>query len=270
MSEAKIFSKKNKVILKELIKTDFKLRYQGSILGYVWAVLKPLLMFAILYVVFVQFLRFGDDIPHYAVYLLTGIVLWSFFTEATSQGMQSIVARGSLMRKINFPKSIVVISATMSSLINLAINLCVVIIFALINGVVPSISWLMVPLLIIELYVLALGIAFLLGAINVKFKDISSIWDVIIQAMFYAVPIIYPLSMVASASPVFAKILLVNPIAQVIQDVRFNLITNEAATTWNYIDNPWIALIPIAIVIGVFSFGIFYFSKRSKYFAEEA
>ena len=73
-------SKKNWILLKELVKTDFKLRYQGSVLGYLWAVLRPLLMFAILYVVFAQVLRFGDGIPHYPVYLLVGTVIWNFFT----------------------------------------------------------------------------------------------------------------------------------------------------------------------------------------------
>ena len=179
-----IFCRKNRILLKELVKTDFKLRYQGSVLGYLWAVLRPLLMFAILYLVFAKLLRFGSDIPHYPVYLLTGTVLWNFFTECTGQGIQAIVARGDLLRKISFPKYIVVVSATATALINLAINLCVIIIFALINGVTPSLSWLLVPLSIIELYAFALGISFLLGAINVKYRDVTSIWDVLTQALF--------------------------------------------------------------------------------------
>ena len=99
-----ILARKNKVLLKELIKTDFKLRYQGSVLGYLWAILRPLLMFAILYIVFAKVLKFGGDIPHYPVYLLTGIVLWSFFTECTGQGIHAIEQRGDLLRKLNFPK----------------------------------------------------------------------------------------------------------------------------------------------------------------------
>ena len=172
--------KGNRVLLKELTKTDFKLRYQGSVLGYLWALLRPLMMFAILYVVFAKLLRFGSDIPHYPVYLLTGTTLWSFFTECTGQGIQAIVARGELIRKICFPKYIVVVSATLTAVINLLINLVVIIIFALINGVTPSRSWLAVPIIIFELYTLSLGISFLLGAINVKYRDITSIWDVCI------------------------------------------------------------------------------------------
>ena len=120
-----------------------------------------------------------------------------------------------------------------------------------------------------ELYALALGISFLLGAINVKFRDITSIWDVLVQALFYAVPIIYPITMVASSSTLAAKVILLNPIAQAIQDVRYNLITTESITTWGYINSPWVKFIPIAIVAIVLVLAALYFRKRSKYFAEQ-
>ena len=190
------FSKKNRILLKELIKTDFKLRYQGSLVGYLWSILKPLMMFTIMYLVFVRFLRFDDGTPHYTVGLLLGMVFWSFFTEATNMGMLSIVSRGDLLRKLNFPKYIIVISGTISSLINLGINLLVVILFALINGVdfTWHVLW-MIPL-VLELYVFALGIAMLLSALNVKFRDTGYIWEIFLQAAFYATPIIYPLTMV--------------------------------------------------------------------------
>ena len=265
-----ILCRKNRILLKELVKTDFKLRYQGSVLGYLWAVLRPLLMFAILYLVFAKLLRFGSDIPHYPVYLLTGTVLWNFFTECTGQGIQAIVARGDLLRKISFPKYIVVVSATATALINLAINLCVIIIFALINGVTPSFSWLLVPLSIIELYAFALGISFLLGAINVKYRDVTSIWDVLTQALFYAVPIIYPLSLVISSGvygPLAAKVILLNPIAQVIQDVRYNLITDATVTTWSMVGAR--GLLSILIVVIVLALAAIFFRRKSRRFAEE-
>lgn len=261
--------KNNRVLLKELTKTDFKLRYQGSVLGYLWALLRPLLMFAILYIVFAKLLKLGNDIPHYPVYLLTGTTLWSFFTECTSQGIQAIVGRGELLRKVCFPKYIVVVSTTLTAVINLLINLGVVIVFALINGVTPSLTWLLVPLLAFELYTLSLGISFLLGAINVKYRDITSIWDVLVQALFYAVPIIYPITMVASSSPIAAKIILLNPISQVIQDIRYCLITTESVTVWNFLSNPIVKLIPFAIVILLLIWGSWYFRKKSKRFAEE-
>lgn len=261
--------KGNRVLLKELTKTDFKLRYQGSILGYLWALLRPLMMFAILYIVFAKLLKFGSDIPHYPVYLLTGTTLWSFFTECTGQGIQAIVGRGELIRKICFPKYIIVVSATLTAVINLAINLVVVIIFALINGVTPSLYWLIVPFLVLELYTLSLGISFLLGAVNVRFRDVTSIWDVCIQALFYAVPIIYPITMVAAANATAAKVILLNPIAQVIQDIRYCLITTETITTWSFIDNPFLKFIPILIVVVILCWGSWYFRKKSKKFAEE-
>ena len=269
MNIPNVFNKKNRILLSELTKTDFKLRYQGSALGYLWALLRPLMMFAILYVVFAKLLRFGGDIDHYPVYLLTGTTMWSFFTECTSQGIQAMVVRGDLIRKISFPKYIVVISATLTAVINMLINLVVVIIFALINGVEPSWTWLLVPLSLIELYALALGISFLLGAINVKYRDITSIWDVCIQALFYAVPIIYPVSMVISSSVIAAKIILLNPIAQCIQDIRHNLITHETITTWNYINNPFLQVLPIILIILLLILAALYFRKKSKFFAEE-
>lgn len=261
--------KNNRVLLKELTKTDFKLRYQGSVLGYLWALLRPLMMFAILYVVFAKLLRFGGDIPHYPVYLLVGTTLWSFFTECTMQGIQAVVQRGELLRKICFPKYIVVVSATLTAVINLLINLCVVIIFALINGVTPSLTWLIVPFLILELYILALGISFLLGAINVKYRDVTSIWEVLIQALFYAVPIIYPIAMIAETSTLAAKVILLNPIAQIIQDIRYCLITTDTVTVWNYVSNPILKALPFVIVAIFLIWGSWYFRKKSKRFAEE-
>lgn len=268
MSIPKVWNRKNRILLKELTKTDFKLRYQGSVLGYAWAILRPMLMFLIMYIVFAKFLGFGNDIPHYPVYLLTGTVMWSFFTECTGQGIQSIVARGDLLRKLSFPKWVIVVSATATALINLAINLLVVVVFALINGVEPSFSWLLVPLSIVEIYAFSLGLAMLMGAINVRYRDISSIWDVIQQALFYAVPIIYPITMVLATNPMAAKILMLDPIAQVVQDIRHNLITTEAVTTWDLM-NPALAMVPIMLVVGVLIVAGLYFRKRSKYFAEE-
>lgn len=269
MEIPRVFNRKNRILLKELTKTDFKLRYQGSVLGYLWALLRPLMMFAILYVVFAKLLKFGSDIPHYPVYLLCGTTMWSFFTECTSQGIQAIVSRGDLLRKISFPKYIVVVSATLTAVINMLINLVVIIIFALINGVTPSWNWLLIIPAILELYTLSLGVAFLLGAINVKYRDITSIWDVVVQALFYAVPIIYPISMVAASSEVAAKIILLNPISQAIQDIRFNLITDQTITTWNYLGNFLLAIIPIIITIVILVIGALTFRKKSKFFAEE-
>lgn len=260
-------SKRDGILLKELIKTDFKLRYQGSVLGYCWAVIRPLLLFLILYIVFARFLRFGDAIPFYPVYLLTGTVLWSFFMECTNQGISSLIIRGDLMRKLSFPKWIIPVSATATALINLGINLCVVAVFALFSGVAVSWTWILIVPIVLELYLLALGLAFLLGAINVRFRDISSIWEVVSQALFYAVPVIYPVSMVLNVSVRAARLLLLNPIAQVIQDARWALVTTESVTTWEICG--FYGLVPVGLVLLIFGVGFWYFSRRAKYFAEE-
>lgn len=269
MALPRVLNRKNRILLAELTKTDFKLRYQGSVLGYLWALLRPLMMFAILYIVFAKLLRFGGDVPHYPVYLLCGTTMWSFFTECTSQGIQAIVNRGDLLRKISFPKYIVVVSATLTAVINMLINLLVIIIFALINDVTPSLSWFLVIPAILQLYLLSLGIAFLLGSINVKYRDITSIWDVLTQALFYAVPIIYPISMVADSSVIAAKVILANPISQAIQDIRFSLITHETITTWNYFGNVFLSFIPVIITLTLLVVGSLVFRKKSKFFAEE-
>ena len=271
MAIPNFFYKGNHVLLRELTKTDFKLRYQGSALGYLWALLRPLMMFAILYIVFAKLLKFGGDIPHYPVYLLVGTTFWSFFTECTSQGIQAIVNRGDLIRKVCFPKYIVVVSSTLTAVINVLINLIVIAVFALIDGITPTWTWFLVPVLLFELHCFSLGIAFLLGAINVKYRDITSIWDVCIQALFYAVPIIYPIAMVATSSVAAAKVILLNPIAQVIQDLRYCIVTKETITTWSFVGEEhfiW-KFVPIILVIFMLSLGSWYFRKKSKKFAEE-
>ena len=155
-------SSKNWILLKELVKTDFKLRYQGSLMGHLWSILKPLMLFAVMYTVFIYFLRFGGDVPHFAVALLLGMVLWTFFTETTGMGLTSIVGRGDLLRKLSFPSQIIVVSVSINALINLVINLGIVLILGFINGVEISIYALpLIPLLLIELYALALGISFI-------------------------------------------------------------------------------------------------------------
>jgi ABC-2 type transport system permease protein len=263
-----IFSRRNRILLLELVKTDFKLRYQGSALGYVWSVLKPLMMFAIMYVVFVHFLKFGADIPHFAVALLLGQVLWGFFAESVGQGMRIIVERGDLLRKINFPKYIMVLSATIGALINLGINLVVVLVFALLNGVDFHWSALLFPLLVIELYALALGLAFGLSSLYVKYRDIGQIWEVFMQGAYFATPIFWPITMITTKSTLAAQALMLNPMAQIIQDSRHLLIDPANITIWQI--NPWhIAIIPILITIVVIVLAGQHFRHRSKYFAED-
>jgi len=262
----KYFHSRNRAILREMISTDFKVRYQGSALGYFWSLLKPLFLFAILYVVFTYIIPLGKGVEHFPVYLLLGIVLWNFFTEATTIGASSVVARGDLIRKISIPRYLVVISSSMSALINLLLSLIVVFVFALFNGITPSLSWLLIIPLIVELFVFSLGISFFLSAAFVKFRDITYIWEIVLQAGFYASAIIYPLTLVPAE---FQKWFFLNPIVQITQDARHAIVTNTSLTIWNTVDSVIATLVPFVIIVTVAVVGGVYFKRRSKYFAED-
>ncbi len=264
----KILNKQNRALLRELVATDFKLRYQGSVLGYAWSLLRPLLLFIILYVVFVKVLKSGGGIPHFPVYLLLGIVIWNFFLEMTTQSLGSIVGRGDLIRKIRIPRWIIVFSSSISALINLGLNLIVVVIFMALNHVDLLQTALLLPLILLEVYVFALGISLFLSAAFVKFRDISYIWEVVLQAGFYLTPILYSLSIIHNIT--FQKLLLLNPIAQAIQDARYAAITHDklVITTSRVFDGGWYMLIPFAIVGLVLAGGLAYFKSQANSFAE--
>ncbi len=257
------------ILLKQLVKTDFKLRYQGSVLGYLWSLMRPLFLFLIMYFVFVYFLRIGADVPHWPVQLLLGIILWSFFAEITNNGVTSIVARGDLIRKLNFPKYVIVVSGTISALINLLINLVVLLIFAVFNGVDFRPEMLISLFFIAELLVFGLGLSFFLAALFVRLRDINYIWEIIMQGLFYASIVVYPITYILSKSYDLTTILLLNPVAQVIQDTRHFLVSSETQTLFSLTDKWYIALIPIAISILTLLFGAIFFRRRSDSFAED-
>lgn len=190
-----------------LARTDFKLRYFGSALGYFWQLARPLLFFGVLYVFFTKILKAGRDIPHYGVYLLTGIVLWTFFAEATGNAVVSLVNRETLLRKIRFPRLAVPLAVTLTSVFNLAMNSIAVIVFALANGIYPALSWLWMFPIIVGFILLALGIGMLLSALYVRFRDVQPIWDVGSQILFYATPIMY----LASSYGNLEHVALLNP-----------------------------------------------------------
>jgi ABC-2 type transport system permease protein len=260
-------SKQNRALLAELVRTDFKLRYQGSVLGYAWSLLRPLFIFLILYIVFVNFLKIGSDIPHFPAYLLLGIVLWQFFADMTSQSLGSIVGRGDLIRKIRIPRWIIVVSSSLLAVVNLFLNLIVVAVFMFITKIDVSEAVVFFPLILGEIYLFALGLSLLLAAAFVKFRDLGYIWEVCIQAGFYVTPILYPLSMIGNE--MFQKLIMINPVAQAIQDAREGLITPATVTIGELFDGGWYRLIPFMIVLFFLVVGVAYFKKESKYFAED-
>lgn len=254
------------VLLRRLVITDFKLRYQGSLLGYTWSLLRPLALFVILYIVFARFLKIGSDIPNYPIYLLLGIVLWNYFVEATTGSISAIVSSGDLIRKINFPKYVIILAGSFSALINLFLNLIVVGVFIFLSDIDLRPIAMLFPLFIGELFIFSLAMAFFLSAVFVKFRDIGYIWDVLLQGAFYATPILYPLSLVPIGA---AKILILSPISQIIQDSRYILIYDGTLTIGSIFNSHIYRLIPVGIVLMSVVVASSYFRARSKYFAEE-
>lgn len=252
-------------LIKELALTNFKLKYQGSVLGYLWSLVKPLMLFMVLYLVFTKVFRIGGVIPHYPVYLLLGVVMWGFFAEITAMSMYSIVGSGDLIRKVYFPRIVLVISSGMTSFMTFIVNLLVVLGFLLYFQILPRIETTLLIFILFELLVLAIGISFFLSSLFVKYRDVSHIWDVFMQAFFYLTPILYPITLVPG---IFGEILLLNPLAQIIQDARFLLISDQVSTASNTLDWP-LVLVPYFIPFILFFAGYRYFNKAASKFAEE-
>ena len=268
MKISNIIRPSNRSLIREMVASDFKLRYQGSALGYLWSLLRPLMLFGTLYVVFVYVFQInrGGDVPHFPSYLLLGIVVWTFFTEATLGGMNAITGRGDLVKKVNIPKYVFIISSTMSALVNFGLNLVVVAVFMLVGKVEFRVTALLFPFLVAELIILVMALALLLSALYVKFRDISHIWEVMLQVLFYATPILYLFQM---APPKLAKILSLNPVAQIIQDMRAMLITPATLTTKEVYGSQLGRIVPIILVVIFFVLAVRYFKRVAGSFAEE-
>lgn len=255
---------RNRSILREMVGADFKVRYQSSVLGYLWSVLRPLFLFVILYVVFTYIFKIGKGVPHYPVYLLLGIVMWNFFTESTIIGMSSVVSKGDLIRKISIPRYLTVLSSSASALINLGINLMVVVVFAFLNGITPTWRWALLPIILVELFIFSTSLAFFLSAMYVKFRDIMYIWEVGLQAAFYATPVLYPLTAVPEQ---YRQYVLINPMAQLMQDARYVFVTQDTITIW-HTSSILFGLIPIVIVLLTIFLSRAYFKSQARLFAE--
>jgi ABC-2 type transport system permease protein len=223
----------------------------------------------ILYVVFVVILKTGGDVPHFGVYLLLGIVLWNYFLEVTTGSVGAIVGKGDIMRKVNFPRYVIVLAGSIAALINLIFNLLVVSLFLYIGKAEPNHAALLFPLLVLELFVLSLSISFFLSAAYVRLRDLNYIWEVLVQAGFYATPILYAFSYVSDKSVVVSKAMMLNPLAQIIQDARYGLVTDKTATISSVFQNRLVYLVPLGVVALVAVIATRYFRKHAPYFAEE-
>ena len=228
--------------------TEFKLRFFGSVLGYVWQLMRPLMLFGVLYIVFTQFVRLGDQAAFFPVVLLTSIVLYTFFAEATGGAVGSVLARENLVRKIHFPRLVIPLSVVLTASFNLALNLGVITVFALVSGVRPRLSWLQLPLLVLLLAVFAAGAAMLLSALYVRFRDVSPIWDVVLQIIFYASPVIYVIEVIPE--PAWREAIMMNPFAAILQQVRHAVIDPGAPSAAAAAGGGLRLLVPAAILLG--------------------
>jgi ABC-2 type transport system permease protein len=257
-------------LTRALAVTEFKLRFFGSVLGYAWQVMRPLLLFGVLYVLFTQVIDVGNDTPLYGVALLLGLVLYTFFSEATGAAVSCIVDRENLVRKIEFPRLAVPLSVVLTALFNLALNLGVVVVFLLASGGSVRWSWLeMIPLVAL-LAILASGSAMLLSALYVRARDIKPIWDVVLQVLFYATPIFYTIETVQDSAPTWvAKALMLNPFAAILQQARHAVVDPEYVTAASAIGPDWRLIIPLGIVFGVFVLGYAVFRRAAPRLAED-
>jgi ABC-2 type transport system permease protein len=248
-----------------LASTDFKLRFFGSALGYLWSLVRPLLLFGVLYVVFTEIIRFGAGVEHYPVYLLGSLVLFTFFSEATSNGVTSLVERENLLRKIRFPRLVIPLAVSLHALFNLTLNLIVVFIFVFASGIGPRLEWLELPLLVAFLVLFSTGATMLLSALYVRFRDVEPIWEVGLQLLFYGSPVLYVITTVPESVRELAAM---NPIAVVLTQMRHAVIDPDAPTAAASVGGwEWLA-VPLAIVAAVFLVGFWVFARETPRIAE--
>ncbi len=258
--------------------TQWKLRFFGSALGYLWQLVRPLLLFLVLYVFFTKVAKVGDvkgadhrEYQFYGAQLLASIVLFTFFGEATSGAVRSVVDNEALVRKIQFPRLAIPLSVVLLACFNLTLNLIVVTVFSLIAGVTPTITWLEVPAIIALLIVLSTGIAMLLSALFVYFRDVQPIWEVLTQVIFYASPIIIPIAAVQlTLSPTLLHIYMLNPLAVIFQQFRHAFVTHQTPSAAALIGSTGLSILePVAIVLAIFAVGFWTFNRIAPAVAED-
>lgn len=247
--------------------TEFRLRFYGSVLGYFWQLLRPLMLFATLYVVFQQVVKIGGTADYYPAILLMNMMLFAFFVEGAS-AVTSVVDREGLVRKIQVPRLAIPLAVTVTASFNLAVNLLVILLFAILSGVEPTWRWIEVPFLLAVLAAFAAGFAMLVSALYVRFRDVKPIWDVTAQILFYATPVIYILETLAISEQV-KQWMALNPIATVLIQMRHAFIDPSAVTAAEAVGGAPMLLVPAAIVCVVLALGYWVFNREAPRIAEE-
>jgi ABC-2 type transport system permease protein len=253
-------------VVRVLAAADFKLKYADSALGYVWSLAKPLALFTILYLVFGLGLRFGGTLDHYPLYLIIGVVLFNFFAEATTAAMTSLVARETILRRLPFPRLVVPVSTIAAAALTFIVSLLAVAVFVAGNRITPRVEWLLLFPLLAELLFFVLGLSLVLATVFVRFRDVRQLWELALRMLFYASPIIYPLQLLPGWAE---RLVLVNPFAQVIQDVRVVVLGEDGIVTFeSAFGSATARLIPLAIVALILASGLAVFRREEPRFAE--
>ena len=245
--------------------TDWKLRFYGSVLGYVWTLARPFLFFGVIYFVFTEIVGLDKNVPHYGVYILFAMVLFQFFGEITGNSVGALVARESMLRKMRFPRLVIPTAVVLTALFNLGMTLVAVFIFAIASGVYPMWSWFELPVIIGMLTLFAFGVGLLLSSLFVRYRDVQPIWDVFSQLLFYASPVLYVATMVPES---YQRAYLANPISSLLTEMRHAVVDPTARPVWEAIGDPVRVLIPIAIVGFTFVLGLSVFRREAPRIAE--
>jgi ABC-2 type transport system permease protein len=245
--------------------TDWKLRFYGSVLGYVWQLARPFAFFGVIYVVFTQIVGLGDEVKHYGMYILFALVLFNFFAEVTNGCVRSLVARENLLRKVSFPRIAIPMSITVTGLLNLAGTLLAVFIFALGNGVYPNWGWLELPVLVFLLALLSAGIGMMLSVLYVRYRDVEPIWEVFTQILFYASPILYVSTLVPPCCqhPYSAQ-----PLASIMTEMRHAVIDTSAPDVATAVGGTYRLALPLLVIFGAFALGLWLFNREAPRIAE--
>lgn len=253
-----------------LATTEFKRTYFGTALGYLWSVGRPLLLFAVLVEVFTHIFRFGSTIPHYPVFLLFNMVLFGYFSEATTMAVPSIVGQEGIVRKTQFPRLVIPTAVVMTALFNLLLNMVVVFGFILGFGVSPTWTWLLFPVILLMLSVLTLAVSMTVASLYPRFRDLGIIWSVFVTALFYATPILYTLEKAVQRSNTLGHLIAINPLTPILELARVWIIDPTApypgTAAAGGVGNLLIALGLTAVLIGL---GIWTFTREAPRIAEQ-
>jgi ABC-2 type transport system permease protein len=254
-----------------LATTDFKLKFFGSFLGYLWQLMNPLLLFGVLFVVFSFALNLDEGVRYYPVALLLGIVLFSFLNEATSQAVRSLVTRETLVRKIDFPRLAVPMASVLAATFNLLLNLVPVIVFLLASGATPSASWLLFVLVLAVLVLFAFGMSMILSVGFVRFRDIEPIWTVILQVLFYASGVFFTVDAIAGQKhgQLLVDIFFCNPFAAILAAARHTLVDGSWTSPTQALSSDWLLLIPGGMVVASLVGGFLLFRTLAPKVAED-